>query len=66
MKKNETKNMTAAVIITLTGCLIQLVPVLDSHPIGSSVLVMLTLCWAMKNTPKVINRPCPKDRIGKE
>jgi hypothetical protein len=48
MKNSERKNMTSAAIITLTGCLIQLVPVLDSHPIGSSVLVILTLCWAMK------------------
>jgi hypothetical protein len=53
MKRKETSNTeAAAIILTITGCLTQLAPVMNAYPVGGIILTVIAaiggICWAVK------------------
>ena len=53
MKKKETSNTeAAAILVTITGCLTQLAPIMDAHRVGSMIMTVIVaiagICWVIK------------------
>lgn len=55
MKNKEANNTeAAAIVLTITGCVTQLAPIMDKYPLGSIIAAIIIgivgICWKSKRS----------------